>query len=218
MSDPRGPRARGRIYQRLDPGAFRRLGFQRHYTPAQFGAYIACLNEAEYQPERGRFRDMDLLKAALTRPYAAHLPFLIQDGQLRVEPDGSVLVDGWDDYQEGDMTGAERQARWRARHDGEALQRNGDRNASSNAPSNGARNGSQRYAPSLTDLDLEGDSYAGGKQAAPASLRPDPMAMSDAVKVAKRRYQAILDDPKASDGAKSTAQAFIERHPDSTED
>jgi hypothetical protein len=77
-------------------------------------AFVACLCHADQQSERGRFRNERLLKVLLEKR-ARWVPFLIAHGDLVVLPDGRLYVDGWDEWQEGDLTVPERMVRLRAR-------------------------------------------------------------------------------------------------------
>ena len=85
------------------------------YTPAQFGAFLKVQLLAGRQKHRGRFRSLKALKGALPAMYARHVPFLIEQRDVIEQRDGSMYVDGWDEWQEGDNTVAERMARLRNR-------------------------------------------------------------------------------------------------------
>ena len=93
-----------------------------HYTPAQMGAYLKVQLVAGRQTRRGRFRSMAALVGALPAPYARHMAFLLAEGDLVQVPDGSIYVDGWDEWQEGDLTVRDRMAALRNRR------RNSNRN------------------------------------------------------------------------------------------
>lgn len=108
-----------KAYLRIDPLIDER---KSDYTPAQFGAYIKVLALGSRQTYRGRFRSMRALSGALPSAYAKHVPFLIEQGDLVELPDGSLYLDGYDEWQEGDITVGERMARLRNR------KRNHDRN------------------------------------------------------------------------------------------
>lgn len=103
-----------RAYLRLDPGAFERKVIQQDYPPATFAAFVGVLCLAESQPERGRFRDERLLRALLGK-LGRQVPDLISLGDLVVLADGRLYLDGWDEWQEGDVTVRDRVARVRAR-------------------------------------------------------------------------------------------------------
>ena len=123
-----------RAYHRTDPIMDER---KSHYTPAQLGAFVKVQLVAGRQTRRGRFRSVAALKAALPAAYAKHVAFLEEQEDIipstRHEPckqcppgpipRGEVYVDGWDEWQEGDLTVHERMRRLRNR------KRNSDRNA-----------------------------------------------------------------------------------------
>lgn len=113
-----------RAYHRTDPLMDERKG---HYTPAQLGAFIKVQLLAGRQTQRGRFRSVQALRMALPAAYVRHVDFLIEEGDLILCRDGSLYVDGWTEWQEGDLTVAERMARLRDRK----------RNAHRNAPVTG---------------------------------------------------------------------------------
>ncbi len=101
-----------RAYHRIDPLMDER---KSHYSPAQLGAFVKVQLVAGRQSERGWFRSVSALQAALPTAYARLVPFLVEEGDLDVKPDGRVYVDGWQEWQEGDLTVAERMARLRNR-------------------------------------------------------------------------------------------------------
>jgi hypothetical protein len=103
-----------RAYLRLDPAAFERKAIQQDYPPATFAAFIGVLCLAESQPERGKFRDERLLRALLGK-LGRQVPDLIARGDLIRLGDGRLYLDGWDEWQEGDITVRDRVARVRAR-------------------------------------------------------------------------------------------------------
>lgn len=100
-----------RAYHRIDPLMDER---KSHYTPAQFGAYLKVQLAAGRQSHRGRFRSLDALRGALPTAYARHVQFLVDEGDIVVSKT-HVYVDGWDEWQEGDVTVKERMARLRNR-------------------------------------------------------------------------------------------------------
>jgi len=102
-----------RAYHRVDPLMDERKG---HYTPAQLGAYLKVQLLAGRQTHRGRFRSVKALEGALPAAYSKHVAFLIGQCDLVTLPDGSLYVDGWDEWQEGDVTVKDRMARLRNRH------------------------------------------------------------------------------------------------------
>jgi hypothetical protein len=100
-----------RAYHRVDPLMDER---KSHYTPAQLGAYLKVQLVAGRQSNRGRFRSLEALRMALPAAYARHLDFLVAEGDIVVSKT-HVYVDGWDEWQEGDITVRERMARLRNR-------------------------------------------------------------------------------------------------------
>lgn len=86
-----------------------------HYTPAQFGAFLKVQLVAGRQTTPGRFRSLKALSGSMPAAYAKLVPFLIDQGDLVELSDGSVYIDGWDEWQEGDITVRERMARLRNR-------------------------------------------------------------------------------------------------------
>jgi hypothetical protein len=99
-----------RAYHRVDPLMDERKG---HYSPAQLGAFVKVQLVAGRQSRRGRFRSLPALRGALPAAYAKHVDFLVAEGDLSVQPDGTVYLEGWDEWQEGDLTVKERMARLR---------------------------------------------------------------------------------------------------------
>jgi hypothetical protein len=114
---PRGTRA----YIRLDPGFDER---KESYPDGAYAAFIATLCLAESQPDRGRFRSERYLRALLGRR-GRFLAYLLEHGDLLALPDGRLYVDGWDEWQEGDVTVKERLERLRGRRAAHGLRRNG---------------------------------------------------------------------------------------------
>jgi hypothetical protein len=111
-----------RAYLRLSPRTFHDKAVVDRYPPGAFAAFSAVLCLAEEQPERGRFRSEKLLRLHLDEPmdgvrigWGKWVGYLLEHGDLERRPDGSLYVTGWDDWQEGDVTVAERMSRLRAR-------------------------------------------------------------------------------------------------------
>lgn len=102
-----------RAYLRIDPNLFEKK-LEQGYPPGALAAFVACLCLAESQPERGSFRDERVLRVLLTPSYARWVPFLLEHKDL-VWRRKRLVVDGWDLWQEGDLTVMERMKRYRAR-------------------------------------------------------------------------------------------------------
>lgn len=101
-----------RAYHRVDPLMDERKG---HYSPAQFGAFLKVQLVAGRQKDPGYFHSAAGLRSMLPSAYARHIDFLIAQGDL-IQKDGRLYVDGWTEWQEGDLTVNERMARLRNRH------------------------------------------------------------------------------------------------------
>jgi hypothetical protein len=104
-----------RHYIRVDPHFYERKALRQGYPLGAVAALVGCLCLGETQPERGRFRDRRVL-GVLLGPAAKWIPLLVERGDL-VERDEfpRLYIDGWDDWQEGDVTVHERMARLRSR-------------------------------------------------------------------------------------------------------
>ena len=102
-----------RAYLRVDPGLRRT---KREYPDGAFRAFVETLCAADGQERRGRFESAEILKAVLG-PRRRWIAFLLDHGDLVERADGELYVDGWDEWQEGDLTVTERMARYRARKD-----------------------------------------------------------------------------------------------------
>lgn len=123
---------RGRAYLRVLPESFGRKAFgvrdeagaltREPYPAAAVAAFYGILCLADYQPERGRFASLGVVKALLEGPngegraYARQLPYLVAHKDLIVRPGGVVYVDGWDELQEGDLDVPTRMRVYRNRH------------------------------------------------------------------------------------------------------
>jgi hypothetical protein len=101
-----------RAYHRVDPLMDER---KSHYSPAQLGAFLKVQLVAGRQAQPGQFRSLQALRDALPKPYSRHVDFLVAERDLIVQRDGIVVVDGWKEWQEGDLTVAERMKRLRER-------------------------------------------------------------------------------------------------------
>ena len=93
-----------RAYLRIDPNL--------DLTQDDPGAFIRLLCAAARQPDRGRFRTRVLLERAVGKPKAR---VFIERCDVSPLPDGRYYVEGWDEWQEGDYTVAERMRRMRER-------------------------------------------------------------------------------------------------------
>lgn len=118
-----------RAYIRLIPDVYERkvLGIRgpdeppgTRYSPAAFSAFIATMTFSEMVSPRGRFKSRRVLEALLAGPddqgadIADQVPFLIEQGDLEQQPDGSLYFEGWDELQEGrDPSVNDRMARYR---------------------------------------------------------------------------------------------------------
>lgn len=100
-----------KAYLRFDPLTDER---KAGYTDGQFRAFFKTLCFAARQNPRGRFRSLAQLRGLLGA-HARHVSFLIAEGDIVPLGDGSVYVDGWDQWQEGDLTVAARMAALRNR-------------------------------------------------------------------------------------------------------
>lgn len=100
-----------RAYLRLDPDFAER---KADYPDGPYRALVDTLCLAEFQPHRGHFRSERILRALLGRS-SRWVPYLIAHGDLSLESGGRLYVEGWDEWQEGDVTVRERVARIRKR-------------------------------------------------------------------------------------------------------
>lgn len=101
---PRGqlPKA----YLRLDPRIYRTR------TRAELGDYVALLCEAATQSPRGYFKAREPLDEFFGKRLVDR--FIARRDLVQLE-NGSFYVDGWNEWQEGDLTVGERQRRIRSR-------------------------------------------------------------------------------------------------------
>lgn len=118
-----------RAYIRLDPGFFERKVLGGGYSPGEALALIGSFCLAESQTPRGRFRNERVLRALLG-PFGKHVGKLKERGDITTDELGRIYVDGWDEWQEGDVTVKDRMARLRERRN---KRDGGDRNPP-NAP------------------------------------------------------------------------------------
>ena len=116
-----------RSYIRVLPDLYarKRLGRKPHgkpYTADQFTAFVGVLCAAEAVTPRGRFQSKQMLVGMLagdllnTATIEDSVQFLIKQGDLVKNPDGTLYVEGWDELQEGrDPSVNVRMARYRDR-------------------------------------------------------------------------------------------------------
>jgi hypothetical protein len=100
---PSRPSTLPRAYLRMSPN------LDQHPDP---GGMVLLICAANRQPRRGRFRDKATLIRALGR---ARLDRFLKRGDVLWDGNGCYYVEGWDEWQEGDLTVAERQQRIRDR-------------------------------------------------------------------------------------------------------
>jgi hypothetical protein len=93
-----------RAYLRLDPNI--------DQTHPDLAAFVRLMCAAARQPERGRFRNLSQLQALFGKRKAHEL--VARDDVVQLA-DGRYYVEGWDEWQEGDHTVAERMRRMRER-------------------------------------------------------------------------------------------------------
>lgn len=93
-----------RAYLRMSPN------LDQHPNPL---AMVQAMCAANRQPERGRFREPVVLERTVGRK--AYRMMVERGDIVPAAPGPGVYLDGWDEWQEGDMTVAERMRRHRAR-------------------------------------------------------------------------------------------------------
>lgn len=91
-----------RAYLRMDPN------LDQHADPLTM---LRLMCAAARQPERGRFKDLAIIERAIGKAKAK----AAETRHDIVAVKGGYYLDGWDEWQEGDWTVAERMARMRAR-------------------------------------------------------------------------------------------------------
>ena len=130
-----------RAYVRLDPA------FPDHKAVYPDGAVVAltfCFCFGAQQPRPGWFRNRRLLAALLDRR-ARWIPYLVERRDLIEHPDGSLYIEGWEEWQEGNWQVAERMRRVRDRNKGDGR----DHNSGDGADRNKG-DGADRNAPSAS--------------------------------------------------------------------
>lgn len=93
-----------RAYLRLDPNI--------DQTHPDINGFVRLMCAAARQPERGRFRNLAQLQAIFGKHRTNQM---IARSDVAEQPDGRFYVVGWDEWQEGDFTVAERMRRMRKR-------------------------------------------------------------------------------------------------------
>lgn len=96
-----------RAYLRIDPNI-------DQVYPELRKTFVGLLCAAHRQPERGRFRDRALVEALCGKAFVKQA---YTRGDLTDLEDGRPYVTGWDEWQEGDLTVAERMRRVRDRRE-----------------------------------------------------------------------------------------------------
>jgi hypothetical protein len=111
-----------RAYLRLDPHLFDRKVVDQGYPAGAIAAYVAIICLGDEQPKRGRFRSERMLRLLMDEPrggvalrWGKWVSYLMSHGDLTRLPDGQVYIDGWDEWQEGDVTVQDRMQRLRDR-------------------------------------------------------------------------------------------------------
>jgi hypothetical protein len=94
-----------RAYLRVDPNVDQAF-------PDLRNTFIGLLCSAARQPERGRYQSRKRAEQLHSR---AFIRGCLEREDLVALPDGRLYVDGWDEWQEGDLTVAERMRRMRER-------------------------------------------------------------------------------------------------------
>ena len=92
-----------KAYLRVDPNLD-----QTH--PDHLEEFVRLLCVAARQPSRGRFRSRAVLEGLFSRAVVSRF---YARGDVADQADGRVYVQGWDPWQEGDLTVAERMRRVR---------------------------------------------------------------------------------------------------------
>lgn len=94
-----------RAYLRMDPNI-------DQVFPVLRNTFIGLMCSAGRQPERGRYRDRRTAELLHSKPFIRQA---FERGDLVELPDKRVYLVGWDEWQEGDFTVAERMRRMRKR-------------------------------------------------------------------------------------------------------
>ena len=202
-----------RSYVRLDPklpdhkaDAIR----GEDYPDGALATFVLTMCHAEFQPERGIFRSEAVLRALLGKR-SRWVKFLIEHHDLVRQDDGSLYLEGWREWQEGDWQVAERMQRVRNR------KRPGTVTPTVTPTVTGT------VTPTVTPLSSTstpsvgrgggngGGIYSGGGR---PSRRP---ATNGSIDPEKKRGEAIararakLNDPAASEDVKTAARFALDR-------
>ncbi len=94
-----------RAYLRIDPNI-------DNVYPELRNTFIGLMCSAGRQPERGRYRSRTVVEGLHGRAFVRRS---FERGDLVLLSDGRVYLDGWDEWQEGDLTVADRMRRMRQR-------------------------------------------------------------------------------------------------------
>lgn len=105
----------GRAYIRVSPDLVVDKEVD-NYPDGAIVAWVKVLGAASKQAERGRFLNKIVLTGFMGR-HKRWVNFLLAHKDLIQKKDGSLYVEGWDEWQEGDWTVADRVQRIRNRRD-----------------------------------------------------------------------------------------------------
>jgi hypothetical protein len=86
-----------RAYIKLDPGFPER---KEYYPDGPWRALVTLFCYASHQPTPGVFKSEKIAKVLLGK-HGRYIPFLLDEKDLVKQRDGSVVVVGWQDWQEG---------------------------------------------------------------------------------------------------------------------
>jgi hypothetical protein len=152
-----------KLYLRIDPNV------DRAKADTQW-AFIRLLCEANRQPRRGRFKNRALFDGLLGKAAARKL---IAAGDAVETRSGEVIVPGWDEWQEGDVTVAERQRRIRERRRTASPDRDEDRDAAVTPPLLNRIPTPSPYTSTSRGTQVEGERALGERAGAQASGNAD---------------------------------------------
>jgi hypothetical protein len=198
-----------RAYIRVDPHVYDRkvLGVDEHgdrvkgwepYPADALVAFFGVLALADTQPERGTFRSerilRELLRGAegLGARYARQVPTLIARGDLVAKSTGRLYVDGWNEWQEGDLTVAERMRRYREK------QRNGVTLAVTPTVTAGRRANAPAGVARERSAEAEAEALSGGGGGDAVTRTDRGRATDDDLRRAIAANRRLLASPDAS--------------------